>query len=325
MKQNWKVIIAFAVIYFVWGTTYLAILFAIKDIPPLLMSAMRFLLAGIVLYIFCIAKNERHPDYFAFLKIMFRGILMLVGGTVSVTWVEQYLPSSTTAIIVTSVPFWFILLDRKQWSNYFSNKVLIIGLIIGFIGVALLTSSNHAGPSDQVHAVKRTAAILVLIAGGIAWTSGSLISKYKPTGHSLLMTTAIQLIVSGFFCMFVSIFSGETDHFYFPQVHTNAWLGFLYLAIFGSILTYICYLWLLKVRPVAQVSTYVYVNPVVAILLGGLIGKESITLPHVLSLAVILSGVLLINLSKYRIQRAKKTNSKYQLNYKEYTNEKYCA
>src|ERR1700745_3860462 len=125
MKRNWKIIAAFAVIYFVWGTTYLAILFAIKDIPPLLMSSMRFLLAGIVLYTFCLIKNERHPDYASFLKIMFRGILMLVGGTVSVTWAEQYLPSSTTAIIVTSVPFWFILLDKKHWPHFFSNKILI--------------------------------------------------------------------------------------------------------------------------------------------------------------------------------------------------------
>jgi drug/metabolite transporter (DMT)-like permease len=128
------------------------------------------------------------------------------------------------------------------------------------------------------------------------------------------MTTAIQLIVSGFLCLFASILSGESDHFYFPQVRQSAWLGFLYLAGFGSILTYACYLWLLKVRPAAQVSSYVYVNPVVAILLGGLIGKESITWLHILSLAVILSGVLLINLPKYKIFRAKKI----KLNYEEY-------
>ena len=305
MKQNWKVIVAFAVIYLVWGTTYLAILFAIKDIPPLLMSAMRFLLAGIILYIFCLAKDEQHPDYTSFLKIMFRGILMLAGGTVSVAWAEQYLPSSTTAIIVTSIPFWFILLDRKQWSYYFSNKILIIGLIIGFIGVALLTNFNHTESSDPAHAVKRTTAILVIIAGGVAWTSGSLISKYRPTGQSLLMITAIQLIVSGFFCLFISIFSGESDHFYFSQVHESAWLGFLYLAVFGSILTYICYLWLLKVRPAAQVSSYVYVNPVVAILLGAVIGKEPITVLQLVSLGIILCGVLFINLPKYKISRSK--------------------
>ncbi len=305
MKQNWKVIAAFAVIYLVWGTTYLAILFAIKDIPPLLMSAMRFLLAGIVLYIFCLAKNEQHPNYTSFLKIMFRGILMLAGGTVSVAWAEQYLPSSTTAIIVTSVPFWFILLDKKQWSYYFSNKILIIGLIIGFIGVALLANSNHTESLDPAHAFNRTTATLVLIAGGVAWTSGSLISKYKPTGQSLLMITAIQLIVSGFFCLFISIFTGESDHFYFPQVHRDAWLGFLYLAVFGSILTYICYLWLLKVRPAAQVSSYVYVNPVVAILLGAVIGKEQITVLHLVSLGIILCGVLFINLPRYKISRSK--------------------
>jgi drug/metabolite transporter (DMT)-like permease len=305
MKQNWKVIVAFAVIYLVWGTTYLAILFAIKDIPPLLMSAMRFLLAGIVLYIFCLAKNEQHPDYTSFLKIMFRGILMLAGGTVSVAWAEQYLPSSTTAIVVTSIPFWFILLDRRQWAYYFSNKILIIGLVIGFIGVALLTNFNHTGSLDPAHTVKRTSAILVVIAGGIAWTSGSLISKYKPTGQSLLMITAIQLIVSGFFCLFISIFSGESDHFYFPQVHRSAWLGFLYLATFGSILTYICYLWLLKVRPAAQVSSYVYVNPVVAILLGAIIGKEPITVLHLVSLGIILFGVLFINLPRYKVLRSK--------------------
>jgi len=314
MKQGLKVILAFAVIYIVWGTTYLAILFAIADIPPLLMSSMRFLLAGIVLYIFCLVRNERHPDYTSFLKVMFRGILMLVGGTVSVTWAEQYLQSSTTAIIVTSVPFWFILLDKKHWPHYFSNKILILGLMIGFVGVALLTNFSHSATPDPVHATNRIIAILVLIVGGIAWTSGSLVSKYKPTGHSLLMTTAIQLIVSGFFCLFIGIFTGESDHFYFPQVHRSAWLGFLYLAVFGSILTYICYLWLLKVRPAAQVSSYVYVNPIVAILLGGLIGKESITWLHILSLAVILVGVLMINLPKYKLLRPKKI----KLNYEEY-------
>jgi drug/metabolite transporter (DMT)-like permease len=312
MKQNWKVISAFAIVYVVWGTTYLAIVFAIKDIPPLLMSGIRFLLAGIVLYIFCLLKKEQQPGYSSFIKIMFRGILMLVGGTVSVTWAEQYLPSSTTAIIVTSAPFWFILLDRKQWSFYFSNKILIAGLIVGFIGVVLLTSFNHATSVNSITPLEKTIAVLVIIGGNIAWTNGSLVSKYKPTGQSLLMITAIQLVASGFFCLFAGIFSGESDHFYFPQVHKSAWMALLYLAIFGSILTYMCYLWLLKVRPAAQVSSYVYVNPIVAILLGALIGKEPITWIHILSLAIILVGVLLINLPKYKISKTRKIKLKYE-------------
>src|SRR5262245_29877256 len=197
MKQHLKIFLAFVVIYFVWGTTYLAILFAIKDIPPLLMSGMRFLFAGIILYIICLLKNEKQPDFTSFAKNTLSGILMLVGGTVSVTWAEQYLSSSTTAIIVTSVPFWFILLDRRHWSDNFSNKVLIPGLIIGFIGVALLISSNHSESRAITTPANGIGAILVLITGGIAWTSGSLFSKYKPAGNSLLMNTAVQLLVAG--------------------------------------------------------------------------------------------------------------------------------
>lgn len=314
MKQGWKIILAFAVIYFVWGTTYLAILFAIKDIPPFLMSGMRFMLAGIILYMFCLSKKQRQPDASSLLKNTICGILMLVGGTVSVTWVEQYLPSSTAAIIVTSVPFWFILLDRRHWPDNFSNKILIAGLIVGFVGVLLLINFNHSGSQVVISSAKRVIAIVILIVGGIAWASGSLMSKYKPTGNSILMNTAVQLLVAGVFCLLVSVVTGESRRFSFRHVHANAWISFGYLATFGSILTYVCYLWLLKVKPAAQVSSYVYVNPVVAILFGAMIGKESITWLHILSLAVILFGVLLINLPKYKFARPKKI----KLNYEEY-------
>ena len=305
MNQKWKIIFAFAVIYIVWGTTYLAILFAIKDIPPFLLSGMRFLLAGISVYVFCLLKKEKQPDFASLTKNMLRGILMLVGGTVSVAWAEQYLSSSTAAIIVTAVPFWFIILDRKHWRSNFSNKILISGLIIGFIGVVLLMSVGSAGHSST-NGDGRITGILVLLTGGILWTAGSLISKYNPTGNSLLMNTALQLLAAGVFCLSISLVSGEKKHFSFERVHTNAWLALAYLTTFGSILTYICYLWLLKVRPAAQVSSYVYVNPVVAIILGAIIGKESITVLQLLSLTVILAGVLLINLPKYKSSILKK-------------------
>src|SRR5437762_7202530 len=254
MNQKWKVFLAFAVIYIVWGTTYLAILFAIKEMPPFLLSGMRFLFAGISVYVFCLAKKEKQPDLASLTKNMFRGILMLVGGTVSVAWAEQYLSSSTAAIIVTAVPFWFIILDRKHWRSNVSNKILIGGLIIGFIGVVLLMSLASAGHSNSIERDGRMTGILVLMTGGIVWTAGSLISKYNPTGNSLVMNTALQLLAAGVFCLSISLVSGETKHFSFERVHTNAWLALAYLATFGSILTYVCYLWLLKVRPASQVS-----------------------------------------------------------------------
>jgi len=306
MAQKWKVILAFTIVYLVWGTTYLAILFVIRDIPPFLMSGVRFLLAGIILYLIGLIKKEPQPGFTSLGRNSLQGILMLVGGTGSVAVAEQYLSSGTAAIIVTAVPFYFILLDHRHWKSNFSNKILLSGLLIGFIGVVLLMNLAKGTLSDAFNPVGRITGILVLIVGGIMWTLGSLASKYRPASKSLLMNTAVQLLVSGIFCLCAGVISGESRHFSFSQVHNNAWLGLSYLVTFGSILTYMCYLWLLKTKPATQVSSYVYVNPIVAVILGGVIGKESISILHIISLAIILCGVLLINLPKYNFQKAKK-------------------
>jgi drug/metabolite transporter (DMT)-like permease len=142
--------------------------------------------------------------------------------------------------------------------------------------------------------------VAVIIAGGIAWTAGSLLSKYSPTGNSVLMNATMQLIVAGFFSFIVSIFSGEARNFNFTTVQAGAWLALLYLIVAGSLIAYLCYLWLLKVRPAAQVSSYVYVNPVVAVLLGAIFAGEKITSLQVFALMIILSGVLLVNMPKYK-------------------------
>jgi len=300
MKIQWKIILAFSAIYIIWGSTYLAILFVIKDIPPFLMSGLRFLAAGIILYCWCLWKGEKLPGYSSIIKNSVCGILMLFGGTGAVAWSEQYISSGLAAVIVTTVPFWFILLDKKKWSFYFSNKLIIPGLLLGFAGVLLLIGfDTHLSPGN-IDNNKTLMGIVVIIAGGIAWTAGSLLSKYKPTGDSLLMNASIQLIVAGFFSFIVSTFSGETRNFNFTTVQTGAWLAFLYLVIAGSLIAYLCYLWLLKVKPAAQVSSYVYVNPVVAVLLGALFAGEKITSVQVFALMIILSGVLLVNMPGYK-------------------------
>ena len=298
-RVSWGVFFAFAAIYIIWGSTYLVILFAIKTMPPVFMSAIRFMAAGLVLYLYAMCKGERQPDFTSFIKNALCGILLLFGGTVAVAWAEQYIASSVTAIIVTSVPFWFVLLDKRQWSWYFSNKQIISGLLIGFTGVLLLLSfKNHGLPG--VSSSQQLAGIAIIIAGGIAWTAGSLFSKYYPARNSLLMNGAIQLLVAGFFSLMVSVFTGESRHFSFVQVQTESWLALLYLTVMGSLLAYLCYLWLLKVKPAAQVSSYVYVNPIVAVLLGAVFAGENISHVQVLALAVILCGVLLVNLPRYK-------------------------
>lgn len=298
-RTQWTVLLAFAAIYIIWGSTYLAILVAIKDIPPFMMSAVRFLTAGLLLLGWCVAKKEPKPTLQAIGKNTICGILMLFGGTVSVTWAEQYLSSGLAAIIVTSLPFWFVLLDKKQWSYYFSNKMIIAGLLIGFAGVAILVSFGKETNGITGGTGKQLTAILSIIAGGIAWTIGSLYSKYRPASNSLLMNGSIQLLATGVFTGIVSIAVGEHQDMVWTQVSVDSWLALLYLITMGSIVAYLSYLYLLKIRPAAQVSTYVYVNPIVALLLGALVASEPITWLQVIALAVILSGVFLVNMPKY--------------------------
>lgn len=304
MTQKWRIIVAFAAVYIIWGSTYLAIIFAIRDIPPMLMSGMRFFLAGILLYGWrVLIKKEKQPDRASLFKNAVCGILMLSVGIGSLAWAEQYLPSGIAAIIVTSLPFWFVLLDKKQWAFYFSNKTILIGLLVGFAGVILLLSFGKSSPTLSASHSKQLMAMLILIAGGVSWTIGSLYSKYKPTSSSVTMSTSLQLTMAGIFSLLVGVLSGETKSFSFSQVHSGSLLALLYLVSFGSLVTYLCYIWLLHMRPPALVSSYVYVNPVVAVILGALVGKEVITGLHILSLAIILCGVLLVNLPKYRPAR----------------------
>ena len=170
-KEKWTIILAFAAIYIVWGSTYLAILIGLNDIPPFLMSAIRFLLAGIILHIWCQWKGESLPSREVIVKNSIAGILMLVGGTVSVAWAEQYLSSSMAAIIGTILPFWFVVLDSRQWKFYFRNKSILTGLFLGFAGVCLLLGfgskewSLHQTYSSQLQG------IIVILLGGVAWTS----------------------------------------------------------------------------------------------------------------------------------------------------------
>jgi drug/metabolite transporter (DMT)-like permease len=306
-SSKWTIILAFAAVYIIWGSTYLAIRLGIRDIPPFLLSAIRFLVAGIALLAWCLWKKEPMPSRKDIGRNALCGALMLFGGTVSVTWAEQFISSSLAAIIVTSLPFWFVLLDKKQWSYYFSNKFIIAGLLVGFAGVVLLMSFGHTDTADHVSSGKKLAGFLVIVGGGIAWTIGSLYSKYKPSQSGLLMNGSIQLLATGLFTGIISVAAGEPQKMDWSQVQFSSWMALLYLATMGSIVAYLSYLYLLKMRPAAEVSTYVYVNPAVALILGALIASEPIGWWQVISLLIILSGVLLVNMPKYAEHFTKKT------------------
>ena len=298
-RNQWNILLAFAAVYIIWGSTYMALMIGIQSIPPFLLSAFRFLIAGSLMSGWCIlVRKEPRPSARSAGINSLAGILTLFGGTASVAWAEQYIPTSLAAIIVTAVPFWFVLLDKKQWSFYFSNKMIIIGLLMGFGGVILLVGLDKTGSTSTP--ARQLAGSLAIVAGGIAWASGSLFSKYRPTESSLLVNVALQLLAAGLFSLIISFLTGEFHKFSLAAVSMASWLALSYLVLIGSLVAFSCYLFLLKVKPPAQASTYVYVNPVVALLLGALFVNEPVTWIKVIALTVILTGVLLVNLPRYK-------------------------
>ncbi|MBP7554983.1 MAG: EamA family transporter [Chitinophagaceae bacterium] len=291
------VIAAFAALYIIWGSTYTAILIAIREIPPLLMAGIRFTVAGLLLYLYLrIIKRESTPGAGTIGKISVGGFLMLFIGTGSVAWVEQYISSGLAAIIVASTPLWFVLLDKREWKNNFSNKWVLMGLLIGFAGILTLFSDKDAF-SFKGNEMKLIS-FFVLLTGTISWAVGSLYSKYKPITTSTGMKAAVQMMAAGCFAIIASAASGEFDKVSLQHITYASVLAIGYLVVMGSLVGYMAYIWLLNVRSATLVGTYAYVNPVVALFLGWLIAGEQINAQQITALTVILGGVILIALAK---------------------------
>jgi drug/metabolite transporter (DMT)-like permease len=306
-KQSTLVFISFATVYIVWGSTYFFILLSLGSFPPMLLGAFRFLIAGLIMLIIGSMRGEKLFVLRDIRNASISGTLMLFVGTGVVIWVERILPSAFVAIVVSAAPFWFVLLDKPMWKENFRNKSVISGLIFGFIGIILLfaekISNLFSGSSD-----KEMGAMLLILFGSLCWTLGSIYSKYKSTGGSNATNVGWQMFAAGIPFLLIGLFNGEIVNFNWHSVTVTAWFSIWYLILFGSIAAYTAYVWLLQVRPSSQVSTYAYVNPVVAVLLGVFFVNEKITLLQILGLGIILISVLLLNLAKYRKSRLKISN-----------------
>ena len=298
------VIIAFATVYLVWGSTYFFIRAAeMGGLPPFLLGALRFTTAGILLMAWCVVKREKIFVAKDILSAAVTGVLLLFVGNGIVIWSEKTLPSAMVAILVSSAPIWFVLLDRPNWVVNLKNKATIFGLIIGFAGVFLLFSDQIKSIFQGSGAQSNLPWMLLLILGTISWSAGSLYSKRHPTTISASVGTAWQMIIAGITYIPISLMRGEYKQINLHSIQTSSWFSLLYLIIFGSIAAFSAYVWLLQVRPATQVSTYAYVNPVIAVLLGIVFAAENISVTQIAGLAVILFSVLLINLAKYRKER----------------------
>jgi drug/metabolite transporter (DMT)-like permease len=295
------VFIAFATVYIVWGSTYFFIRIAEQGgFPPFFLGAVRFIIAGLLMMGWCLINGEKVFIKQSILPAAVSGVLLLFVANGSVIWVEQTLPSAMVAIMVSLTPIWFVLIDKPNWSVNLKNRSAIMGLIIGFFGVILLFS-------EQVDALFSTGIVhsklpwmLLLLLGSVAWASGSLYSKYKLPNVSASVNTTWQMLAAGVVFIPCSFLHHEYNTLNLQNITVSGWGALVYLMLFGSIAAFSAYVWLLKVRPATQVSTYAYVNPVIAVILGVLFAKESISLLQISGLFIILTSVLLINLDKYR-------------------------
>ena len=299
------VIIAFVIVYLVWGSTYFFIRIAERGgMPPYLLGALRFTTAGLLLMGWCVIKKEKIFVLKDIASAAVTGILLLFGGIGIVIMAERTLPSGMVAILVSSAPIWFVVLDKPNWAINFKSKATIIGLIIGFGGVILLFSEQVGRFFSGTGGSSMLIWMLLLLLGSVSWSAGSLFSKHSQTSVSASVSTAWQMIAGGIVYIPAAWIHGEFNHLDLQAIHPLSWIAVSYLIVFVSIVAYSAYVWLLQVRPATQVSTYAYVNPVIAVILGMVFAGERISLVQILGLVVILASVLLINLAKYRKTRS---------------------
>jgi len=292
-------IAAFAAVYIFWGSTYLAIKYAIETLPTFLMAGSRFLIAGSILYVWARLSPDYEKPSFAHWRTSFIvGTLLLLGGNGGVVLAEHYIPSSLAALLVATEPFWIVLLSWLWLGGNRPNWKVALGLLVGFVGVYLLIggqnpTANVANADSSGHLL---GAILVM-AGAFCWALGSIYGVRATTPKSSVLTSGMQMLAGGLVLTLVGIVSGEWSKFNVADVSTNSWLGFVYLIIFGSIVGFTAYSWLLKNAPPSLVSTYAYVNPVVAVFLGWVIAGESLSLQMLLGAGIIVGSVALITSS----------------------------
>ena len=284
------VLVAFATVYIVWGSTYFGIRYAVESIPPFFMGGSRFFIAGALLFAWAARNGFEWPGVRQWRDAGVVGGLMLLVGNGGVTWAEKTVPSSVAALIVAIVPLWMVLLEWRGPGGGRPALGVFAGLLIGFAGVALLVFKGHGydgAPLDPW-------SVAAIIVATIAWASGSLYSRRAARPKSTLMTTGMQMIAGGSVMMMVGAALGEGAQFSFTGVTAVSAWAWTYLAVFGSLVGFTAYLWLLQVSTPSKVSTTSFVNPLIAVVLGCSLGREPFTSRLALSTAMIVLAVILI-------------------------------
>lgn len=290
------VIVAYFLIYVVWGSTYYFIGVCLRDFPPFVLGTLRFVVAGTILLVACKMRGELLFRRGLILKSAVCGIILLFVDQGVIMFAQRYVSSSLVAIMASSTAVWIMLLDVPQWRRNFRSVSTVAGIVLGFIGVAMLyleqLNMQRPGGSHYEYGV------LLLIGGCISWACGTLYSKYhiRDNGdEGGLASSAWQMLGAGIVFALCAGLSGDFSRLQLSAVSSVSWLSLSYLIVFGSMMAYTAYIWLLRIRPATEVATHAYVNPVVAIVIGAGLGHENVTLIQLSGLAVILISVMMVN------------------------------
>jgi len=291
--------IAYFLIYIVWGSTYYFIGVALKGLPPFLLGAFRFTTAGLILLIWCYLRGEPIFKKSLIRRSAISGIVLLFIDMAVVMLAQQYVSSSLVAIIASSTAIWIMALDAPMWKKNFRSPFVTIGICIGFLGVLMLYIEQFR--FDNYEQEHREYGVLLLIFGCISWALGTLYAKYRSSGEeetNAFAGSAWQMIFASIMFWICTLLNRDITNTDLSAVPISSWLSLTYLILFGSIMAYSAYIWLLKVRPATEVATHAYVNPFVAVFIGVTLGKEDVTYIQIIGLVIILLSVLLINRRK---------------------------
>ncbi len=289
-----QILAAFASIYLIWGSTYLAIMYAVETIPPFIMGGVRFTVSGALLYAWARYRGAPRPNARHWRNAIIAGGFLLLGGNGAVVWAEQYVPSGLTALLVSILPFWLVIIEWVRPPRRRPHRAVLVGLIIGFIGIVVLVGPGNIGGHGDV----RPIGAVVLILGSLSWAIGSFFSRDADLPQSGLLTTGMEMLGGGALMLIVGAVTGELSNFDVHHVSRPSAIGLIYLITFGSLLGFTSYIWLLdKVSP-ARLGTYAYVNPVVAVILGWAIASERLSLRTAIAAAIVICAVALITTAR---------------------------
>ncbi len=283
-------ILAFATIYLVWGSTYLGIRVAVESMPPFLMAGVRFFLAGGLLFTFLKLKGRPWPTARQWRINPIIGTFLLLGGNGLVVWAEQFTPSGITALIIGVTPLFIVLTEWAWPGGSRPGRITFAALLLGFAGVAWLSAPWEHGSGQPVS----TAGLVAILAACASWGVGAIFSRHAKHGAEPLVASALQMVGGGVMLLIAALVRGEAGRSVLGAVTPASWFGFVYLVLVGSLVGFSTFVWLMKHAAPARVATYAYVNPVVAVILGWLLLGEPITSRTLIGSAIIVTSVAII-------------------------------